>query len=126
MIDFRQKNYKRAIEHFQQALALWSSDPRNKRADYVESLASAYYGSGNIDKAQEQYEKIISSSAGRFDYGDIYARSCYKLGGIYQQKDWKGKAIEHYEKFLELWKNADPSLTVVEDARKLLAELKSS
>ncbi|MBD3414573.1 MAG: protein kinase [Candidatus Aminicenantes bacterium] len=124
-IKLIQTDYNGAIGHFQQALTLWSSDPLNKRADYLESLASAYYGSGNIDKAQEQYEMIISSNAGRFDYGDVYALSYYKLGEIYQQKGWNGKAIEYFEKFLDLWKDADPGLPEVEDARKRVAELKS-
>jgi len=124
-IDFKQKNFKEAIKHFQQALSLWSSDPRNQRADYTESLAEAYYVSGDKDKAQEQYEKIISSSAGRFDYGNVYALSYYELGKIYQQKGWKGKAIEHYEKFLDLWKDADPGFSEVEDAWNRLTRLKS-
>ncbi len=45
------------------------------------------------------------------------------LGKIYEEKGWKGKAIEHYEKFLDLWRNADPGITEVEDAKKRLAGL---
>jgi hypothetical protein len=38
------------------------------------------------------------------------------------QKGQKAKAIDHYEKFLDLWKNADPG--IAEDVRKRLAGLK--
>jgi hypothetical protein len=39
-------------------------------------------------------------------------------------KGWEGKAIDEYEKFLELFKNADPVFTQVGDAKKRLAGLK--
>ena len=47
------------------------------------------------------------------------------LGKICEEKGWKGKAIEQYEKFLDLWKDVDSDIPEVEDARKRLPGLKS-
>jgi len=123
MIDYKQGNFTEAIENFEKALTLQTSDPHDRRADYIESLAKAYAASGDIDRAQAEFEKITSTVVDRYSYGDIYARSFYELGKIYEQKGWKGKALEHYEKFLDLWKNADPGLPEVEDAKKHLSKI---
>ena len=125
MVELKQKDFASAIESYKKALSQQTSDPRDKRADYIESLAMAYHASGDIDKAQKEYERIVSSSSGRSDYGDVYALSFYKLGKIYEQKGWKGKAIEHYEKFLDLWKDADPGIAEVEDALRMLVGVRN-
>jgi cytochrome c-type biogenesis protein CcmH/NrfG len=62
-----------------------------------------------------------SLTAGRLFFGDIYAKSFYMLGKIAEQQGQKAKAIEHYQKFLDLWKDADPGTPKVEDAKKRLA-----
>jgi hypothetical protein len=46
------------------------------------------------------------------------------LGKIYEQQENNAKAIEHYEKFFDLWKDADPGIPEIEDARKRLVGLK--
>ena len=124
MIELKQHNLSKAIEHFNEALSMQTGDPNNKQADYIESLAAACYTSGDTDKAQAEYERITSSNSDRIDFGDLYAKIYYLLGKIYEQKGWKGKAIENFEKFLDLWKDADPGLPEVDDAKERLAGLK--
>ena len=97
---------------------------------YSYSTALAYYGTGDLEKAQKEWEKILSPTLRSYGIGypgflDLNAKSYYMLGKIYERKGWPGKAIEHYEKFLNLWKDADPGLPEVEDARKRLVGLKS-
>ena len=48
-----------------------------------------------------------------------------ELERILEQRGWPGKAIEHYEKFLEVWKDADPDIPEIEDARQRLSDFQS-
>ena len=93
--------------------------------DLLISQAFAYHKSGNLDRAREEYEKIARLTIGKIDYGDIYAKSYYMLGKINEQQGNKSKAIEHYEKFLNLWKDADRGIPEIIEAWIRLAELKT-
>jgi hypothetical protein len=42
----------------------------------------------------------------------------------YKQESSKSKAKENYEKFLTLWKDANPGIAEVEEARESLAGFK--
>jgi len=84
----------------------------------------AYYKSGDLEKAREEYERVTSSSIYLFLECDIFARSFYMLGKIDEQQGNTANAIEDYERFLDFWKNADPGLPEVADARERVAGLK--
>ena len=47
------------------------------------------------------------------------------MRSLYKQQGNTSKAIEHYEKFLDFWKDADPGIAEVADARSRLAGLKN-
>jgi len=126
MIELEKENFSKAIEHFKSAISLlpYQSYDYTSHAIFYDNLALAYYKSRELEKAQEEYEKITQLTTGRLDYGDIFAKSFYMLGKIYEQQGNIAKAIENYKKFLDLWKDADSGLPEVEDARKSLAGLR--
>ncbi len=77
----------------------------------------------SLEKAKETYEDITQLTIGRYYWAGIYAKSYYMLGKIHEQQGDSAKAIEHYEKFLSLWKDYDPGIAEVEDARTRVASL---
>ena len=123
MLELEAGNFSKAIQYFNDALSLDPYGPLARRADFIDSLALAYYKSDDLEKALGEYERITTLTTGRDQYGDIYAKSFYMLGKIHEQQGDTSKAIEHYEKFLTLWKDADPGIAEVDDAKKRLAEL---
>ena len=126
-IEFWRENYDKAIRYFEDALDLLPCQlgQFDDHALFIDPLALSFYKKGDLERAREAYERLTFLTYGRFYHGDIYAKGFHMLGKIYEQMGWKGKAIENYEKFLSLWKDADPGIAEVEDARERLAELKS-
>jgi tetratricopeptide (TPR) repeat protein len=126
-IELQKGHADKAIDHLKRAFSRLPHEysfPGDEQALYLEPLALAYYKSGDLDHAREEYEKIGALTTGRMAYGDIYARSFYMLGKIAEQKGDKAVAREHYQKFFDLWKDADPGLPELADARKRLSTLK--
>jgi serine/threonine protein kinase/Flp pilus assembly protein TadD len=125
MIEINGERFPEAIDYFSKAVSLlpneYNGEAWSWQALFKDSLASAYYKSGNFEKALEEYNKITDLTIGRLYNGDIYAKSFYMLGKIYEQQGNTAKAIEHYEKFLDLWKDADPGRPEVANARERVA-----
>jgi tetratricopeptide (TPR) repeat protein len=89
-------------------------------------LAQAYLEVGKLGEAVELLEKSLS----RYDEAQASSpiwsvRAHYLLGQAYEKSGWTKKAITKYEDFLEIWKDADPGIPEVDDARQRLARLKA-
>ena len=122
-IELKKKNYAGAVDFFEKVMETLTKNIYEQSAFFLNMLAEAYLKAGNREKAQEHYEKITSLTGGRADDGEAYAKSYYRLGMIYEQNGERTKAVENYQKFLDLWKDADPGQPEVEDAEKRLARL---
>ncbi len=96
------------------------------QAWFISTLAEAYFEAGDLGLAQQKYENVLTLHLGRLSQGDFYVRCFYMLGKIHEKKDQRKRAVEHYERFLELWKDADPGIEEVKDARRRVIALKSS
>ena len=115
-----------AIENFKKGVSLLSRQKLDidEHALYIESLAFAQYQNKDYNNAIQNFKKIIYLTIGRLRWGDIYARSYYWLGKIYQATAMKEEAVKCYQQFLQLWKNADPGIAELKDARTQLALLR--
>ena len=89
-------------------------------------LARAYYESGRLDSAIAEYERKINFDAQSDNRRLIHPKYRYLLAKLYEEKGDAAKTIENYEKFLELWKDADPDLPELEDAKKRLDTLRTN
>jgi len=128
IIELTERNYTKAIDDMNKACSLLAFQQANGNAHalFIDSLGLAYFQAGDLKKAQTEYRAITMLTTGRLGYGDIYAKSFYMLGRIAERTGDKVEAREHYQKFLNLWEDADPGLPEVEDARKRLAGLKGT
>jgi tetratricopeptide (TPR) repeat protein len=93
---------------------------------YLGALAEAAEMAGETDKTQTYLESLLSLTTGKLQWGDIYVLGYYSLGKIYQNKGMQDRAIEQYQEFLELWKDADYGQAQRQDAEKQLGSLRNS
>jgi tetratricopeptide (TPR) repeat protein/DNA-binding winged helix-turn-helix (wHTH) protein len=80
-----------------------------------DALADALLDLGHLDEAIAEYERALTAFPGM-------AQARYRLASAYLRKGNTEAAKTQYRRFLELWKDADPDLPDVQDARRKLAD----
>jgi tetratricopeptide (TPR) repeat protein len=90
----------------------------------LDVLARTYKKQGDLDKAIAEYERLTKFDPQSNDRRLINPVYHYRLAKLYQESGLSSKAISRYEKFLNIWKNADEDLPELIDAKARLARLK--
>jgi tetratricopeptide (TPR) repeat protein len=88
-------------------------------------LARAYLEAGQLAEAAAAFEALLvnySSTRAFWCIWDTKVR--YYLGRVYEESRWYGKAVIQFEEFLKIWKDADPGIPELDDARERLVRLK--
>jgi serine/threonine protein kinase/predicted Zn-dependent protease len=88
-------------------------------------LARAYLDSGRLAESVALLEKVLSRyDESRIGVPIMAVKAYYLLGSAYEKSGWNKRAVEQYEEFLDIWKNADPGIPEVADAKERLQRLK--
>ncbi|HEX6941651.1 MAG TPA: hypothetical protein VF128_01920 [Gemmatimonadaceae bacterium] len=95
------------------------------------NIARAYDLAGNADSAIAFLDRYVTRRLDPVGQVNEDARSLAgshkRLAELYDAKGNREKAMSHYSKFIDLWKNADPDLQpLVQKAKERLAQLQGA
>ncbi len=112
-IDLRERGAE-ALEYFRAALRepqlVWALDSLDT------CLGDAYASLGRLDEAAAEYRRVLSVNPN-------YPMALYRLGLTLERKGSIGEARQEFKRFLTVWKDADPDIPELIDAkRKIHAE----
>ena len=87
-------------------------------------LGRTYLQAGRLADAVDTLEAAAGSYSDERLYAAVWQVDVhYYLGRAYEASGWHDRAVEQYEKFLGIWRDADPGLAKVADARARLERL---
>lgn len=111
-VALRQGRAAEALQHFRAALQQraveWHID------SFESCLADAYLELGRADEAIAEYERILKINPN-------YPLAHYRLGQAYERKGDSTQARAAYQRFLQVWREADADLPEVLDAKACLS-----
>jgi tetratricopeptide (TPR) repeat protein len=93
------------------------------RAGALNKLAELHLDAGEPQKALTELRKLQTTYLGMNLLFVWYPRSFYRMGQAHERAGDPAAALEAYRRFLTLWKDADPDLAELQDAKARVAAL---
>ncbi|MCP4704142.1 MAG: tetratricopeptide repeat protein, partial [candidate division Zixibacteria bacterium] len=121
MIDFVDGDIEQAISNMEKGIG----DSKIFPVNYI--LAQAYIEVGDYNKAIEILEDRLSTYTSYLVCRGTWAvKMFYHLGLAYEGAGRFDDARIQYEKFLNIWKNADSGIVEIKDAKERLSRLQKN
>ncbi len=125
VVEFERGRYREAVAALEKAAAAL---PPSFPAVAYEPIVYYYLGlarekSGDAAGAAAAFEEISKETGYRFLFGDVFPLAVFGKARAEEALGRRAAARDGYRDFLELWKNADPGRSEVEEARARLAAL---
>ncbi|MBN1210967.1 MAG: zf-HC2 domain-containing protein [candidate division Zixibacteria bacterium] len=119
-IYLAEHNPEKAVVEFESAVRTMNDFPTRFQ------LGRAYLEAGMLARAVEEFERQSEAySLWRLCWGIWNAELHYYLGTAYENSRWYDRAAEQYRIFIEMWRDGDKGLAILEDARARLTRLNS-
>jgi eukaryotic-like serine/threonine-protein kinase len=101
------------------------SDKEDSTAFSIEAIPNTYQQAGNTEKAIAAYEKMftLTDRSLGWEPQQRWLEARYTMALDYASRGEKQKARETLETLLNLWKDADPNLPLLKQAKAELAKL---
>jgi serine/threonine protein kinase/Tfp pilus assembly protein PilF len=118
----RAGQHTEALDEFKRSRELM---PRidESQAYLSDAMAETLWASGEPDKARRFYSDIQKRPLARLENSYLYVRSFYQIARTLQEQGKDEEALASYRQFLDLWKDADPGIPMLQDARQQLRAL---
>jgi len=115
-IALAKKDASMALEHLVNAAEIMISPNSMFEIELLTLQAEANKLAGDLEEAASIHRALLRINGG-------HALSHYELGNLYEEMSRLEEAKRHYERFLEMWKNADEGLPEPAHARERLVAL---
>ncbi len=118
-LEMEKGNMESACREFEKAIG----HPRRTWNHY--GLALAYLKARRFGDAVNEFETLFEKDMITLTEFPLFGvRAHYYLGLAYEGSGSHEKATKQYERFLDIWRDADPDLEEVDDAKRRLAGLR--
>ncbi len=124
-ISLKQGEYADAMKQFKLILASETiSAVERSHAHFA--LGESFLQMSDYRAAIAEFNRVGGIPIGRFQHDYPWARRRYKLGICYEALGEIDSAMAQYGAFLDIWRDADDGIKMIEDAKARLAKLKAS